>query len=121
LFALSAVLLAALGIYGVTTYSVVQRQREIALRIALGAQKRSVYALVLREGLGPVVAGSLAGVGVALAGAHLLRSLFFEVSPYDPLLLSGAVGLLLCAGIAACLLPASRAASVDPMTVLRAE
>jgi predicted permease len=121
LFALSAVLLAALGIYGVTTYSVVQRQREIALRIALGAQKKSVYALVVREGLTPVVAGSLAGVGVALAGAHLLRSLFFEVSPYDPLLLSGAVGLLLCAGIAACLLPASRAASVDPMTVLRAE
>jgi predicted permease len=121
LFALSAVLLATLGIYGVTTYSVVQRQREIGLRIALGAQKGNVYALVLREGLAPVVAGSLAGVGFALAAAHLLRSLLFEVSPYDPLLVSASVGLLLCAGIAACLLPASRAVAVDPMKVLRAE
>jgi ABC-type lipoprotein release transport system permease subunit len=66
--------------------------------------------------------GSLAGVGFALAAAaHLLRSLLFEVSPHDPLLVSAAVGMLLCAGIVACLLPASRAAAVDPMTVLRAE
>lgn len=121
LFAVSALFLAGLGIYGVITYSVVQRHREIGLRIALGAQRASVYRLVLRDGLIPVGAGAVAGVLVAFASARMVRSLLFEVSPYDPKLAVGAVGLLIAIGITACLLPARRAAAVEPMQALRSE
>ena len=121
IFAVSALLLAGLGIYGVVTYSVVQRQREIGLRMALGAQRGSVYRLVLGDGLLPVTAGAIAGVGVAFASARLVRSLLFEVSPYDPALALGAVSLLVAIGVAACLLPARRAAAVEPMQALRNE
>jgi ABC-type antimicrobial peptide transport system permease subunit len=120
-FAVSALFLASLGIYGVITYSVVQRHREIGLRIALGAQRANVFRLVLRDGLLPVAGGAVAGVAVAFASAHLVRSLLFEVSPYDPVLAAGAVCVLLAIGIAACLLPARRATSVDPMQALRTE
>jgi ABC-type antimicrobial peptide transport system permease subunit len=120
-FAVSALFLAGLGIYGVITYSVVQRQREIGLRIALGAQRASVYRLVLRDGLIPVGAGAVAGVLVAFASARLVRSLLFEVSPYDPLLAAGAVCLLIAIGVTASLLPARRAAAVEPMQALRME
>jgi ABC-type antimicrobial peptide transport system permease subunit len=121
LFAVSALFLAGLGIYGVITYSVVQRHREIGLRIALGAQRASVYALVLRDGLLPVAVGAMAGVAVAFASARLVRSLLFQVSPYDPLLAAGAFCVLLAVGAAASLLPARRAASVDPMQALRTQ
>jgi ABC-type antimicrobial peptide transport system permease subunit len=121
MFAVSALLLAGLGVYGVVTYSVVQRQREIGLRIALGAQRSSIYRLVLRDGLVPVFAGVAAGVATALASARLVGSLLFEVSPYDPGIATAAVGVLLVAGTAACLLPARRAAQVEPMEALRAE
>jgi len=121
LFAVSALFLAGLGIYGVINYSVVQRYREIGLRIALGAQRASVYRLVLRDGLLPVTAGALAGVALAFGSARLVSSLLFEVSPYDPALACGAVCLLLAAGTTACLLPAHRAAAVEPMQALRAE
>ena len=81
LFAISALLLAALGVYGVVTYSVVQRQREIGLRLALGAQRQNIYRLVLRDGLAPVLAGSIAGLAVAFASARVVGSLLFQVSP----------------------------------------
>lgn len=121
LFAVSALFLAGLGIYGVITYSVVQRHREIGLRIALGAQRANVYRLVFRDGLLPVAIGAVAGVGLAFASARLVGSLLYEVSPYDPALTGGAVGVLLAVAMAACLLPARRAASVDPMRALRTE
>jgi len=121
LFAVSALLLAGLGIYGVITYSVVQRHREIGLRIALGAQRRSVYGLVIRDGLLPVTAGAAGGVALAFGAAKLVSGLLFEVSPYDPLVTSGAVCVLLAVGTAACLLPARRAASIEPMKALRSE
>lgn len=121
LFAVSALFLAGLGIYGVITYSVVQRHREIGLRIALGAQRAEVYRLVLRDGLLPVAAGALAGVALALGSARMISSLLFEVSPYNPALAAGAVCVLLAVGITACLLPARRAASVEPMEALRME
>jgi predicted permease len=121
MFAVSALLLAGLGVYGVVTYSVVQRQREIGLRIALGAQRASIYRLVLRDGLVPVVAGVVAGIATALASARLVESLLFEVSPYDPGIATAAVAVLLAAGTAACLLPALRAAQVEPMEALRSE
>jgi predicted permease len=121
LFAVSALLLASLGVYGVVTYSVVQREREIGLRLALGAQRKNIYHLVLRDGLIPVVLGAVAGVAVAFASARVLSSLLFQVSPYDSAIATSAVFLLLGTGTAACLLPARRAASVDPMQTLRRE
>jgi predicted permease len=121
LFAVSALFLAGLGIYGVITYSVVQRHREIGLRIALGAQRSSVYRLVIRDGMLPVAVGAAAGVALAFASARLVSSLLFEVSPYDPLLATGAVCVLLAVGATASLIPARRAASIEPMQALRSE
>lgn len=121
LFAASALFLAGLGVYGVVTYSVVQRYREIGLRMALGAQRANVYRLILRDGLMPVAIGALAGVALAFAASRVISSLLFEVSPYDPTLALAAVTILLAIGTAACLLPARRAAGVEPMQALRAE
>jgi predicted permease len=121
LFTASALFLAGLGVYGVVTYSVVQRHREIGLRIALGAQRGTVYRLVLRDGLLPVALGAAAGVALAFGSARAVNSLLFQVSPYDPAVTVGAVCLLLAVGAAACLLPARRAAAVDPMRTLRME
>ena len=120
-FAVSALFLAGLGVYGVVMYSVVQRYREIGLRMALGAQRANVYRLVLRDGLLPVVVGAVAGVAIAFGSARMVSSLLFQVSPYDPALTVSAVGVLLAVGTAACLLPARRAAGVEPMEALRAE
>jgi len=121
LFAVSALMLAALGVYGVVTYSVVQRRREIGLRLALGARRENLYGMVLRDGLAPVVVGAATGVAVAFGIARVVSSLLFEVSPYNPGIAAGAVGLLVTIGVAACLLPAGRAARVDPMEALRME
>jgi predicted permease len=121
LFAASALFLAGLGVYGVVMYSVVQHYREIGLRIALGAQRGTIYGLVLGDGLYPVAAGVAAGLALAFASARVVRSLLFQVSPYDPALSIGAVCLLLAVGTTACLLPARRAASVEPMEALRTE
>ena len=121
LFAISALLLAALGVYGVVTYSVVQRQREIGLRLALGAQRQNIYRLVLRDGLAPVLAGSIAGLAVAFASARVVGSLLFQVSPYNSAIAGSAVIVLVGLGTAACLIPARRAAAVDPMQALRRE
>ncbi len=121
LFAVSALLLAGLGVYGVVTYSVVQREREIGLRMALGAQRTTIYRLVLRDGLLPVLAGAVAGVGVAFVSARVVVSLLFQVSPYNPVIVAGAIGVLVVVAAAACLLPARRAAAVEPMQALRNE
>jgi len=121
LFAGSALFLAGLGVYGVVMYSVVQRSREIGLRLALGAQRASVYQLVLRDGLFPVVWGTAAGVALTFGAGRVVSSLLFQVSPYDPTLTAGAVCVLLAVGATACLLPARRAAAVEPMQALRTE
>ncbi len=121
LFAASALLLAALGVYGVVTYSVVQRRREIGLRLALGAQKENLYGMVLRDGLTPVVMGAAAGVVTAFGIARVVGSMLFEVSPYNPGIGAGAAGLLIAIGVMACWLPARRAAHVEPMEALRTE
>jgi ABC-type antimicrobial peptide transport system permease subunit len=105
----------------VVTYSVVQRQREIGLRVALGAQRRNIYRLVLQDGLVPVFVGAVAGVAVAFAFARVVGSLLFQVSPYNSAIATSAVCVLVALGAAACLLPARRAASVDPMQALRRE
>jgi predicted permease len=121
LFAASALLLAGLGVYGVITYSVVHRQREIGLRMALGAQRANIYGLILQDGLLPVALGAVAGIAIALSSARMVRSLLFGVSPSDPGMVTGAVCMLLAVGTAACLLPARRAARVEPMQALRSE
>jgi predicted permease len=120
-FAVSALLLAGLGIYGVITYTVVQRQHEIGLRMALGAERTNIYRLVLREGLEPVVVGAIAGIILAFGFARTVGSLLFQVSPYNPVLVGVAAFTLLAVGIVACLLPARRAAAVEPMQALRTE
>jgi len=121
LFAGSALLLAGLGVYGVVTYSVVQRQREIGVRLALGAQKNNIYGLVLRDGLAPVLIGAVVGIVVVLASARVVGSLLFQVSPYNPIVTAASICVLLAVGAVACLLPARRAAAVDPMEALRSE
>lgn len=121
LFALSALALAGLGIYGVVNYSVVQRRHEIGLRMALGAQRSGIYSLVLRDGLAPVLAGAAMGVAVAFASARLIASLLFEVSPYNPAIAAATIAVLVAVGAAACLLPARRAAAADPMQAIRTE
>jgi predicted permease len=121
LFAVSALLLAGLGVYGVVTYSVVQRQREIGVRLALGAQKTNIYRLVLRDGLAPVLIGTLVGIGVTFVFARVIGNLLFEVSPYNPVVAIAAICMLVAVGAIACLLPAARAAAVEPIVALRAE
>lgn len=121
LFAVLALGLAALGLYGVLAHAVTDRQREIGVRVALGATRANVVGLVAREG------GALVGIGVALglagglAGSRLLQGLLYDISPTDPLALAGAVLLLALAGGIAVWLPARRALRVDPMTALRDE
>ncbi|MGB7547295.1 MAG: ABC transporter permease [Terracidiphilus sp.] len=121
LFAISALLLAGLGVYGVVNYSVVQRQREIGLRLALGAQRGNIYRLMLQDGLTPVLAGAAVGIAVSFVFARVVRSLLFGVSPYNSGITSGALCVLVAVGVAACLLPARRAASIEPMQALRSE
>ncbi len=120
-FAASALFLASLGVYGIVSYSLVQRSREIGLRLALGAQASQVYRLVLHDGLLPVVLGIAGGLALAFSMTRMVTSMLFETSPYDPFLAAGSASILLCVGVLACLFPAKRAAAVDPMLALRSE
>ena len=121
LFAGVALLVGSIGLYGVVSYSVACRTREIGLRIALGAARGALMRWVLVHGLVPVLSGLVAGLGGAVAIAFSLRSLLFEISPADPLSLASVAGVLIVAACLACYLPARRAAMVDPMTALRQE
>ena len=120
-FGIGALLLAALGIYGVVAYSVALRRRELGVRMALGARAAEVRSLVLRRGLRPVIAGLAVGLIAALAAGHLVRSLLFGVAPADPWTLGGAAAALFSVALAACLAPAHRASALDPARILRDE
>ncbi len=124
LFAVSgflALVLAAVGVYGVMAYGVSRRTREIGIRAALGATAGCIIRLVLRQGLVPALTGILIGLGLSLAATRTLRSLLLGVSPIDPMSYVVMTGVLLAAALLACYLPARRASRVDPLVALRHE
>jgi predicted permease len=120
-FALVALLLAALGIYGVVSFLVAQRTREIGIRMALGARAADVRRLVLGESMTPVACGAIAGLVAAVAATRTLRSMLFGVSPLDAVSFIAAPALLVLVALTACYLPARRATRVDPLVALRDE
>ncbi len=120
-FAATALLLAALGIYGVVSYAVARRTNEIGIRMALGAQAHQLYRMVLRQALAPVALGLVLGLAGAFAAGTVLASLLYQVSPRDPELLAAAALLLGGVGLAASFLPARRAVGMNPLDALRDE
>jgi putative ABC transport system permease protein len=120
-FALAALLLAAVGIYGVLSGSVTERTREIGIRSALGASRSYILALVLRQGVMLTILGVLIGLAGAFVASRALITLLFGVSPLDPLTYLGVIAVLVAVSVVACWLPAWRASRVDPSITLRAE
>jgi putative ABC transport system permease protein len=121
LFAATALLLAGLGIYGTISYLVNEQSREIAIRLALGAQRSDILRMVLRQGLGLAAAGAVLGVAGALIVSHLMAGLLFGVSPYDLSTFVGVTAVLTAVAIAASYVPALRAMRLDPGTTLHSE
>ena len=116
-----ALVLAAVGLYGVISYSVARRTREIGVRMALGAVRRDVVRLVVRQALVPLAAGLGIGLAAALVLTRWLATLLFEVTPADPATAIGAALLLAAITLAAAFIPARRAATADPISALRTE
>ena len=120
-FALVALFLASLGIYGVISQSVAGRTQEIGLRMALGADRRNILSLMVGQGMIPTLIGTAVGVLAAAASARVIASLLFGVEPTDPATFAGVIALLLSVAFLACYLPARRATRVDPLVALRYE
>jgi putative ABC transport system permease protein len=118
-FAVCALLLAALGLYGVISYMVGERLHEIGLRVALGATSADVMRMVMRQGLSLVVAGGAVGLAGAVLVSRAMHGLLVDVSPTDPLTLVAATALLTIVAVLGCLAPARRAVRVDPIVALR--
>jgi len=119
IFGIAALLLSTIGLYGVMAAWVRQRSVEIGIRAALGAKASDVRRLVLLEGLGVATLGAALGLASALMAGPMLRSLLFELSPFDPLALAAAALLVIGASVVACYVPAVRASQVDPLIALR--
>ena len=120
-FAVTALLLAGLGIYGVISYIVNERTRDIGIRLALGAQREKIMAMVLRQGLGMAMAGAALGLVGSVIVSHLMAGLLYGVSPNDPLTFIGVTVVLTAVALMACWIPARRAVRVDPLVALRYE
>ena len=120
-FAAAALLLAAVGLYGVLSYAVAERSKEIGIRMALGARSEQVVRQVVREGFVLAAVGLVIGAGMALALGRLMSSLIFQVESTDPITFLAGGAIILCVAVAACGLPARRAAKLDPIVVLRDE
>jgi putative ABC transport system permease protein len=120
-FGVLALVLAAIGIYGVMSYVVAGRTREIGLRMALGAQLRQVRQLILRQGMMLAGIGLILGLAVVFVLARFLTSMLYGVSPSDPVTFVGISFLLAMVALLACYLPARRAARIDPMIAIREE
>jgi putative ABC transport system permease protein len=120
-FAALALLLAAVGIFGVLAFAVSQRTREFGIRMALGARATDVLGMVLRSGLRMTLTGVVIGLAASALLTRFFASLLFAVKPLDPLTFTVAAGLLSAVALAACLAPALRAARVDPAIALRQE
>jgi putative ABC transport system permease protein len=121
LFALTSLLLAALGIYGVISYLVNERTQEIGIRLALGAARRNILQMILRQGLRLALTGAVVGLLVALIVSRLIATLLYGVRATDPLTFAGVAILFLLVALLACYLPARRATKVDPMIALRSD
>jgi putative ABC transport system permease protein len=121
LFAVVALIVAAVGVYGVLAYSVTQRTREIGLRMALGAQRSRVLGLIVREGMTVGVAGIGLGLVGALALGQTIASLVYDVPVRDPWTFGAVAGMLIAVALAACAIPAQKASRVDPLVALRDE
>jgi putative ABC transport system permease protein len=121
LFALTALLLAGLGIYGVISYIVIERTHEIGIRLALGASRSNILRIVLRQGLALAIVGAAVGLVCSLIVSHLMASLLYGVRPTDPLTFASVAVFFLGVALLACYLPARRAMRVDPMVALRYE
>jgi len=120
-FGVSALMLAMLGIYGVLSYSVETRRAEIGVRMALGANRRNIYALTFREAAGPVVVGLGAGLLASVWAGQVIQKLLYGIRVVDAAVMLGVTGLFLASAVVAAFLPARRAASVEPMDTLRSE
>jgi len=120
-FATIAVVMAALGIFGVLSYTVTQRTRELGIRLALGAAPGAVRTMVVRQGLGLVAFGLMVGLAGSLVVVRVMASLLYGVAPTDPVTFAAVAALLVLVATVACYLPARRATRVDPMIALRAE
>jgi ABC-type antimicrobial peptide transport system permease subunit len=118
-FGLLALALASIGLYGIMAYSVQQRQREIGLRMALGASRTSVLGLILKQGMSLVFTGVLIGFAAALPVGRLVGSMLYGIGASDPISVAGAALILLTGALFACYLPARWASRVDPLMTLR--
>jgi len=114
-------LLAALGIYGTISYLVNERTHEIGIRLALGAKRKKILGMILRQGLELAIAGAAVGLVCALIVSHLMAGLLYGVTPTDPLTFAGVTLVLTTVALAACYIPAIRAMRIDPLVALRYE
>lgn len=121
LFALTALLLAAIGIYGVISFLVNERTHEIGIRLALGAERRNILQMILRRGLALAITGAGVGLVGAICVSYLMRSVLYQVAPADPITFSVVVLIFIGVALIACYLPARRATKVNPMVALRCE
>jgi ABC-type antimicrobial peptide transport system permease subunit len=120
-FAVLALVLACIGLYGLLSYEVARRTRELGIRMALGAQRRDLMRLVVRHGLTLAFAGAIIGIGASMALTRLMASMLYGVRPGDPVTFVGVSALLVLVAFAACSIPARRAMRIDPMVALREE